>query len=737
MAEEAMGGEQGPFFPSAIRTPDGKPIAGRALLGSETCGRSGCHPDIVRQWKSSMHALSGLENPWYRKSFAAMQKEVGITPAKWCAGCHSPALLMGGIDRPPAEAAKAPEAHAGVTCASCHLVSAVGSTMGQAHYELAVPPHHERLTGGSALGRRKEGLYLRRHPEEHRETYGKPLLRGPLSAAFCSTCHKSHLDTPVNGFRWVREVNDYDHWQASSISGYGARSYYLPKTPQTCADCHMPRVRSHDAGNRDGWIHSHRFPAANTALPALRGDREQLRTVADFLRGTVKVDLFAMTEAGEPPAAADAGAPGRPVEVFAPLDRIPATVRRGESRRFDVMVRNQGVGHLFPGGKQDMHDCWVELKAVDDRGRVLFWSGKADEDSPVDPGAHAYRWLAVDAQGKPIDRRNMWAAREQLYTRWVMPNTTEVVHYRVAIPPDAGDTITLTARVNYRKVAWAFTQWAFAGAPQIPRPPIVAVSESTVTLKVVPAGAPLPDMRSPRLDPAVDRWRFYDYSIGLYFQHDFPGAERAARTVTGLAPDSIDGWANLGQSALTRNDLKAARESLETAARIAPESTRVQFLLGQLEKAAGNGARAVEHLRKAAALYPEDRVVWSELASVLAAQKDFHGVAEALEKVLTIDPEDRGAHYNLMLAYRELGDKEREALHKKLFERFVPLGQATVVDAAYLSAHPLESNERQMYHEHVSAPLDVKAGQPGARPAHAATPGPLPEPPETTAGRRW
>jgi len=727
MAEEVMGGQQGPFFPSSLRTADGKPAAASTLLESETCGRSGCHPDIAREWKSSMHALSDLENPWYRKSFEAMQKEVGVTPAKWCAGCHSPALLAtGGMERPAAEIAGSPAGHAGVTCASCHLVSAVGSTMGQAHFELAVPP--------AALSPEE----IRRHPEEHRQAYARPLLRGPLSAAFCSTCHKSHLDTPVNGFRWVREVNDYDHWQASSISGYGARSYYLPKTPQTCADCHMPRVRSRDAGNRDGWIHSHRFPGANTALPALRGDREQLKTVEDFLRGAVKVDLFAMTEAGTPSSEHPAG------EVLAPLDRIPATVRRGESRRFDVMVSNQRAGHLFPGGKQDMHDCWVELKAVDDRGRVLFWSGKADEGSAVDPGAHAYHWIAVDAEGKPIDRRNMWAAREQLYTRWVMPNTSEVVRYRFDIPADAGDTITLTARVNYRKIAWSFTQWAFAGAAKIPRPPIVAVSESRVKLRVLPAGAALPDMRSPRLDPAVDRRRFYDYAIGLYLQHDFPGAEGAARKVTELDPGSADGWANLGQSALTRNDLKAAREALEKAVRIAPESTRVRFLLGQLEKAAGNSAQAIEHLRKVATLYPEDRVAWAELASVLAQQKDFKGAAEALEKILTIDPEDRGAHYNLALAYKELGETDKAALHQKLFERFVPLGQATVVDAKYWAAHPLESNERQIFHEHVSVPLPpiaspprtgVKAGRPESRPAPAATPAPgsRPRPAESRA----
>jgi len=77
--------------------------------------------------------------------------------------------------------------------------------------------------------------------------------------------------------------------------------------------------------------------------------------------------------------------------LFGPLDRIPATVRRGESTRIDVVVRTRGVGHFFPSGTVDAFDCWLELKAEDENGRVVFWSGMADEQSPVEPGAPSSR----------------------------------------------------------------------------------------------------------------------------------------------------------------------------------------------------------------------------------------------------------------------------------------------------------------------------------------------------------
>ena len=63
-----------------------------------------------------------------------------------------------------------------------------------------------------------------------------------ISSEFCSTCHKVHLDVPVNKYRWFRGFNDYDNWQASGVSGQGARSFYYPEKSSTCVDCHMPTV---------------------------------------------------------------------------------------------------------------------------------------------------------------------------------------------------------------------------------------------------------------------------------------------------------------------------------------------------------------------------------------------------------------------------------------------------------------------------------------------------------------
>ena len=98
----------------------------------------------------------------------------------------------------------------------------------------------------------------------------------------------------VNHYRWVRGFNEYDNWQASGVSGEGARSFYYPAKSQSCADCHMPMTHSADAGNIAGNVHSHRFPAANTALAYINDDTAQLNETEKFLTDKeVSVDIFA------------------------------------------------------------------------------------------------------------------------------------------------------------------------------------------------------------------------------------------------------------------------------------------------------------------------------------------------------------------------------------------------------------------------------------------------------------
>jgi tetratricopeptide (TPR) repeat protein len=631
--------------------------------------------------------------------------------------------------------------------------------MGQGDFTIEYPPLHDLATSDNPLLRSSHDFLLKLDPGPHARTFLKS-FHTDETPEFCAACHKVHLDVPVNSYRWIRGFNEYDGWQASGVSGQGARSFYYPTKPQMCADCHMPLVPSQDPAARDGKVHSHRFPGANTALPYVNRDKEQLEVTQAFLKaGAVTVDVFALVPgeptggeakalgagerlsttfaAGEESAAFGAGPAfvKAPSEAVAPLDRVDAAVRRGDSARVEVVVRTRKVGHFFPGGTVDAFDVWVELKATDSNGKAIFHSGLVEDGGkgPVEPGAHFYRSLQLDEHGNPINKRNAWATRSVAYVRLVPPGAADTVHFRLRVPEDCGERITLKARVNYRKFAWWNTQWAFAGVRDpahgsysltkghddgrwvftgdtsgvsgqikaIPDIPITVMAEAEATIRVLAKGAPEPKT-APFLDPSV-RERWNDYGIGLLLQGDLKGAEAAFLKVTRMEPGYADGWVNVGRARLAEGDLAGAEEPLRKALEVDPGLAKTHFFLGSTLKQSGRYDEALEHLRRAAALYPRDRVVRNEIGRALFLKRQYRDAIGELKRVLAIDPEDLQAHYNLMLCYQGAGDEGMAKRHEALYRRFKANEAAQEITGPYRRLHPHDNNERQAVHEHLSA----------------------------------
>src|SRR5258708_290309 len=382
-------GPEGSFFPSSAQVYGKQKIPSKFFMESDSCKR--CHEDIYNQWYSSAHHFSSFNNQWYRKSIEYMQDTVGTQPSKWCGGCTDPAVLYSGLmDTPIKQIVHRPESQAGLGCMMCHSIADVKSTMGQGDFYLEYPKLHELAATQNPVARALHDFLIQLNPEPHRRVFLKPFMR-TQTAEFCSSCHKVHLDVPVNHYRWVRGFNEYDNSQASGVSGQGARSLYYPPKPQQCADCHMPMEASKDAGNIDGFVHSHRFPGANTAIPTANEDIPQLKLTEGFLKsGALTVDVFAVSpaqaqlkagatsqtdlattfavgEEAETKIAPDAG--GEVAPVTAPLNRVQPPLRRGDTVRVDVVVRTKKVGHFFPAGTVDAYDTWLELKGTNDKLR--------------------------------------------------------------------------------------------------------------------------------------------------------------------------------------------------------------------------------------------------------------------------------------------------------------------------------------------------------------------------------
>jgi Tfp pilus assembly protein PilF len=803
IAPAAMTGEgdgpQGPFFPSSAQTADHGNIPANYFTESDSCQR--CHADIYKQWKSSAHHFSSFNNQWYRKSIEYMQDTIGVKPSKWCAGCHDPALLYSGMfDRPIREVEDTPAGQAGLGCMMCHSISQVKSTMGQADFLLEYPALHKMAASKNPIVVRLHDFLTELNPEPHRRVFLKPFMR-TQTPEFCSTCHKVHLDVPVNHYRWSRGFNDYDNWQASGVSFQGARSFYYPAKGQNCADCHMPLTRSNDAGNfasepsgiknwfaslrgsrNDRSIHSHSFSAANTALPYVNEDQTHLAETEKFLSDhEVSVDIFAIspenpsrspTAPTSPPANPGAGAdavtttnppgsslqttfavgeeaessapvnesPGSATSVAlltAPLDRVNASVRKNSTYRTNVAVRTRKLGHFFPGGTVDAFDCWVELTATDDKGQTIFSSGEVEDGGkgPVDPGAHFYRSLQIDAHGNPINKRNAWATRAVVYVHLIPPGAADTIHYRLQIPANAVGHIHLTARVNYRKFAWFNTRFSFAGvripgqvadviapnyddsgyeftgdpsklpggAKGIPNPPIVVMAEDKVDLQVLPATAPEP---APKLVLNAEDWtRWNDFGIGLLLQGDLTGAAGAFEKITEIDPKNPDGWVNIGRVRVQEGNLPAATDALARALALNPDLARAHFFYARVLRQQGQYDAAIPHLQKVLQQYPRDRVVHDDLGRIYFLQRRYADALREFKATITIDPEDLEANYNLMLTYTGLGQPQQAAEFQTRYLRFKADESSQTLTGPYLRTHEIDNNERQPIHEHVSATL--------------------------------
>lgn len=764
MAEEG-GGPHSPFFPSSAKTNVGGTIPANFFLDSQTCGE--CHKDIYEQWKSSAHHFASFNNQFYRKAVEYMQSVVGPQPSKWCAGCHDHAVFFNGrFEKPIKEQIDTPEARAGLACTSCHAISRVGSSMGNGDFTIEYPPLHELATSKNKYIRTLDRFLTYLQPAPHKATFMKPFMRLD-SAEFCAACHKVHLDAPVNKYRWFRGFNEYDNWQASGVSGQGARSFYYPPKSLACADCHMPLVASRDPGNHGGKVHSHRFPAANMALAFVNRDESQMKATEDFLKsGFISVDIFAATPVeqksdrsvmirrlGESAQLMTSFAVGEESEqsgqgvvrdvgkVAAPLDEAGTRFKTGSTIRVDVVIRTRQIGHFFPAGTVDAFDVWLELQGTDATGRTIFWSGQVEDGGrgPVEPGAHFYRSYQLDGAGNPIDKRNAWQARSVLYVRLIPPGAADVAHYLVKIPGDAKGPVTLRAKLNYRKFSYYYTRFAYAGLPksgqaagllseafnsldysfdpanipknvsgeikgEIPNLPIITLAQAETKLELGNARTE-PEWKA--VTANIDRERWNDWGIGLLLQGDLKGAEFAFRKVTEAEPGYADGWLNVARALIQEGEFEAAKPYIRKALQIDSSLGRVHFFKAMIEKGEGEYDAALASLRKVESLYLRDRVVLNQMARILFLKREYASAIRILDRVCRIDPEDLQMHYTAMLCYRGLGNAARAEVEEKLFRRFKADEASQSITAVRRRISPEDNNERQMIHDHESVPLST------------------------------
>jgi len=483
------------FEPSLARTASGNFIPERTMMMDNYC--LNCHPDAYNGWFHSAHRFSSFNNKPYLFSVretrqVALKRDGNVKAARWCAGCHDVVpFFSGAFDDPNFDDVNHPTAQAGITCTACHAITHVNSTRGNADYTIEEPIHYPFAYSTNRILQYVNQQLVKAKPEFHKKTFLKPFMR---TEEFCSTCHKVSLPQELNQYKeFLRGQNHYDTYLLSGVSGHGARSFYYPeKAVPNCAGCHMPPKKSQDFGanffnptnTSAGFIHSHLFPAANTGVAFIRGDTNTVKAHEEFLKGSLRVDIFGIKEGG----AIDN-------RLTAPLrPQVPA-LRRGQRYLIEVVLRTLKLGHPFTQGTADSNEVWMDAK-VRSGDKTLGRNGGLGPHKEVDPWSHFVNVFMLDRHGNRVDRRNPQDIFTPLYNHQIPPSAGQVVHYEFVVPEDQSGPLTVELKLQYRKFDTIYMNYVFdtnyvKGAPFTVTNdlPITTIAADRITFPVEGAGA--------------------------------------------------------------------------------------------------------------------------------------------------------------------------------------------------------------------------------------------------------
>lgn len=670
------------FFPSSAVTANGKFIPAETLMMDDYCLK--CHKDAYDGWFHSSHHFSSFNNKAYLSSVretrqVALKRDGNTQGARWCAGCHDPVPFFSGeFDDPNYDDVNTKSSQAGITCTSCHSITNVNSTRGNADYTIEEPKHYPFASSENVVLQWINNQLVKAKPEMHKKTFLKPVIK---DSKFCSTCHKVSIPYALNHYKdFLRGQNHYDTFLLSGVSGHGARSfYYPPQAKGQCVNCHMNFVSSRDFGAKDfdgkpgREIHDHFFPAANTGLAAMTGSEAALKAHEKYLTDNkVRVDVFALREGGE--------IDGR---LIAPLRPTAPRLKPETPYLVEVVVRTLGLGHPLTQGTVDSNEIWVELIAKAD-GKVIGRSGGIDGDGKVDPYAHFINVYMLDRNGNRIDRRNPQDIFVPLYNKQVPPGAGQVVHFGLDVPKGVKGPVTLEAKVNYRKFDRKFQDYIY-GKGKGPNLPVVVMASDAVNVAV--EGGP---DASNEPSPIKEEWqRWNDYGIGLFLEGTEKGGQKGelkqAEPVFQKVADlgKADGWVNLARVYQREGRIPDALAALEKAASHKEPAAPwvINWLTGQINDRNGMLDEAIASYESVLATkIPARGFDFSldyEVINALGASLYNRARQEPLDsperlaflqktvatyrRTIAIDSESVAAHYGLGLAYNDLARAARKA----------------------------------------------------------------------------
>ena len=488
-----MYGEDSPFRPSLANTETGGALDARSLSGSQSCGTSGCHEQILKEWEPSAHRYAAMDVA-FQKVQEVMAKQNGPESTRYCGGCRDPISLFSGTKNIFVEDLTGLAGQQeGISCLACHAIRET-DVKGNANYVMTQPARYayEMKEGDTAqfLG----NFLIRSYPKYHVESLSRRLFKSP---EFCAACHKQFIDQEINKVGWVQLQNQFDNWRKSRWNHPGD-----PEKTIECRECHMPLVSNstepasgdaldYNRSPKDGKHRSHRFLGANQFMPLvhdLPDAKQHVALTEQWLRGDFQIPEIAHKWSGGPAV---------PIELILPEQVLP-----GEPIDIRVVITNNKVGHDFPTGPLDIIQAWVELVVKDDTGAVVYKSGTRDERHFIVPGSFIFKAEAVHQYGNLIDRHNLWEMVGVRYRRTLYPGFADAAEFSFPCPANVSGqappgeerfqfkapetqrtSLHVQAKLNYRKIDQFLLNFLMGEDAGLTAP-ITTISEKAGTIRV-------------------------------------------------------------------------------------------------------------------------------------------------------------------------------------------------------------------------------------------------------------
>jgi len=682
-------GSDKPFAPSNANTFDGRFLAGENFISAARCAE--CHTDIHPQWRQSAHA-NAFREPFYQKNVKDLTKQKNIAFTRHCESCHNPAALFSGALTDKPQFKSRPYDDDGVSCIVCHSIQSVDGR-GIGGYVMGQPALLQKPDGTKTVNATNQDILS--NVDDHKRAMMRDVLKTP---EFCAACHKSQVPHELNDYKFLRAFAVGDELQTSSFSKESPHPYYV-RNKETCNTCHMKDepTKFFDVSAKDGTIASHRWAAANTAIPTFYGYKEQLAEVEKFLQDDkMGIDIFAIhrQKAGS-----------KKEKLIAPVNRQSFKIEQGDAITADVVVTNKNIGHSFPPELRDFYEAYVEFTVADASGKTLYKSGFVKPDGYLDEWAHTYKTYLVREDGSINNLHFIWQTKTIAQNGQIPSGRSDVARYRFLIPENVGGQIKLTAKLNYRRFTRVFSDYALNKKTDLP---IVTMATSERAVNVGTENTP--QAVDPKAMPDWRRWN--NYGIALLDQRQFSQAADAFDEVIDLEVKDYKAFAltNKALALMEMGGWQEAEKLVSKALEADSHNLRALFQLGRIDRSRSRLDKAEAEFKKVLESYPRDRMTLQQLGELAKIKSDIVApgertpqlqVAEGYyDRVLAIDPEDAGAHYNLMIIYQKLGRRDQARKEAVIFKDLKDDSSITNLAGTFLQTNSYVGTESLPFHTH-------------------------------------